>query len=172
MRSRFWLPPTCVRDPCARAAPVSARDGVSAGSRPKTMVVHAEEQREPRHLPVERDAFGPRQSIRNHAAQELRTPDRKQQSAKRPRQSNQKSLPQQLAHDLAAAGAQRDADGHFAGAPVALGEQQAGHVCATDQEHHAHGRKQNPQALARAAHSGFLQRTDDRFPMCIGGGIL
>ena len=89
-----------------------------------------------------------------------------------PQSGEDHAFGEQLAHEVAAAGAQRGADGHLAAARGGARDQQAGHIGAGDQHDEAHRHHQHQQGRAYAAHHAVLQQVGVDAHGVVGRGIL
>ena len=121
---------------------MSNRVACSAGTTPKTRpVTHRERQREQRHGPVDGDALRARQPRGHGRRQQRHAPRRQQQAGRAAGAREHEALDEQLPDDARAAGADRDAHGHFFLPADRAREQQVGDVRARNQQHQRRRRR-------------------------------
>ena len=122
------------------------------------------DEREHQHPAVERHRLEPRQ---RRGADDEQQPDADvgdEETDQRAGRRQQRRLCQQLAHDAAASGAERDAHGHLARPRRAAREQQVRHVDAREHEEQRRRREDDDEDRSEIADDRFDERADDVDP--------
>src|ERR1700677_3165281 len=111
-------------------------------------------------------------ALRAELLQELDTGIGEKNSGDAAREREDETFRQELAEQTGASCAQRDADGNFALASGVAREEQAGNICAGNQENQSDRSDQHYECGAHIADKHVLKRVELHAPSIIGDGIL